>query len=431
MLTQRALIQSILSGSLDHVREDRNLRPDGQATRLEEEEAVLIECRKTSMTLIRSVNIIATTLAASPYLLEYGQQLLVAGGYLALTAWRRHLLTLDQKEGPCPSQSQDTKDKNIPRALPSHETPAAILREAAQACDALHRLEMALPAAATLGRVLDSLVDKLRRKLRPYSDVSQAEEVNHPPAPSSDQQQPVLNKHSPLGEHGNDLPADSLSQDQFSTSPTGPVPIPAIPSVVLPHSDGSLANPPSDPHPHPHPTAPTDLRAPNPLEAHLSPSNSPSALAGLGTNTSIPPAASHLHALAGDAGVGLHLAPSGLQTWNEMVQDSLGSADFFSDSPLNAPGGTPLRLEQVVNDGDLLPLTYTYGWEMSLQPPSMEQAAPAPTPAPHLELELELEQAQQNPRLPHNPAPLPSHPDGSARMGQGMDSNRPGRPRFL
>lgn len=348
LLTQRSLIQSILSGSLDHLRGSGNIMSD---TTSEEEETVLTECRKTSITLIRSATTIAATLAASPYLLEYGQQLLVAGGYLALTAWRRHLST--------------QKGESLPDTPSALESPATLLAEAALACEALRRLELALPAAAVLGRVLTSLVEKLRRKLGPASAPPSAAQRQHQHQPHSQPQlQPKAHRapqpkpHSPSA---HSRPQPQL-QPQLKTSPQ---------RHEKPEPQARLKDLPQyEPHSQAHAHAVTQadsnarrdavqdagriLRPPTEAAAAHLPGTGASAVAGAGRGCgerlphahaadnvdlifqeglaaqgSMPPAASHLHALAGDAGVGLQLAPYGLQTWNEMVQDSLGAVSLF------------------------------------------------------------------------------------------------------
>lgn len=340
LLTQRSLIQSILSGSLDHMRNGKSHRTDISATTLEEEEVVLAECRKTSMTLIRSATTIASTLAASPYLLEYGQQLLVAGGYLALTAWRRHLLSLEKGSG----ESAKTTDTH---SFPGNETPVALLGEAAQACEALRRLELALPAASVLGWVLHSLVDKLRRKL---GDARPRDEQAAPNGAQSTRHNSQDDRPGRTSDrHAHSAPAEA-SQAQIQPMPT--------------HHHGQV----SSDRPETAPFA-SHVNGPGAQSVHHTPLDIPlrswmqdaASFGGdNGSNTHLPPAASHLRALAGDAGVGLQLAPMGLQTWNEMVQDSLGSVNLF---PATTEGETQLGLS-ALSGPDLLPLSHpSYHWE--------------------------------------------------------------------
>jgi hypothetical protein len=146
------LHRSFLQGGL--ISASRNV-----SNRSAEEEEALSQCSKTASTLIKAAPRIAGSLPASPFLLgershtyltslrsspstslpEYAQQLLVAGGYLALNAWRyRGTGAADQH-----------------------------LAEASEACLALHGLEPIFPSARALRRVLDSVIRKLKIKLNP------------------------------------------------------------------------------------------------------------------------------------------------------------------------------------------------------------------------------------------------------------------------
>ncbi|KDN48471.1 hypothetical protein K437DRAFT_86488 [Tilletiaria anomala UBC 951] len=128
MLLQRLFLQGgLVSASRNSV------------DRTKEEEEALSQCYKTAHTLIKAAPRIAASLPASPFLLEYAQQVLVAGGYLALNAWRW-------------------------RGTGAAETH---LQEANQACLALHGLEPIFPSARALRRVLESVIAKLRSKLGP------------------------------------------------------------------------------------------------------------------------------------------------------------------------------------------------------------------------------------------------------------------------
>ncbi len=130
--TSMLLHRSFLQGGL--VSASRNI-----SNRSPEEREALSECSKTATTLIKAAPRIAGSLPASPFLLEYAQQLLVAGGYLALNAWR--------------FRGTDAAQEH--------------LTEAAEACLALHGLEPIFPSARALRRVLDSVIRKLKSRLDP------------------------------------------------------------------------------------------------------------------------------------------------------------------------------------------------------------------------------------------------------------------------